>query len=60
MAVGDRAGTVRIFGLEDGDELAVLRHETQPRVVGLVVLDKGKTLASAGGTSVLLWDLSEL
>lgn len=60
LATGDRAGTVRIWSLDGGEKLAELTHASQPRVVGLAVLGKGKALASAGGTSVVLWDLSSL
>lgn len=59
--VGYADGTLRFFELKKGTQILELQHPKAERgIVSLAVLDKGKHLLSAGGETVLSWDLTDL
>jgi WD40 repeat protein len=55
LAVGNRDGTARLYGLDTGREAALLNHTTA--ITGLVFSPDGQRLATAGGHAVKLWQV---
>ncbi len=53
-------GSIELWDLGSRERLRTLAPAGPSAVVSLAVLDKGKSLASAAGTAVTLWDLSQL
>lgn len=59
--VGYADGKMRFFELKDGQQILELEHPKAKRgIVGLALLNKDQKLLSAGGNTVLSWDLPKL
>ncbi|MBL4771020.1 MAG: hypothetical protein JKY61_07745 [Planctomycetes bacterium] len=59
--VGYADGKLRFFELKKGAQILELTHpDTRWGIVGMALVNKGKTLLTAGGKTILTWDLQKL
>jgi len=58
---GDEGGSLKAWGLDKGDVLAIFPPDSGLATTALIFIDGGKQLlASRGGTSLTLYDVSSL